>query len=108
MIPDARETVARLIFDTGLEPRDAGPLRFARVFDAIGLLSLIPAQQGRIEGYDLKLLPSVPWSCIFNPAEAFGFGRPYDMDKLPRFPRRDPLVSCDEWLRRIGIGEPKR
>jgi predicted dinucleotide-binding enzyme len=101
--PRAREAVARLIFDLGLDPWDAGPLRFSRVFDAIGLLSLIPAQQGRTEGYDLKLLPSVPFSCIFDPAAAFGFGRPYDLDKLPRFPRRDPPVSCTEWRQRIGI-----
>jgi predicted dinucleotide-binding enzyme len=103
--PRAREAVARIIFDVGLDPWDAGPLRFSRVFDAWGLLSLVPAQQGRAEGYDLKLIPSVPWSCVFDPAEAFGFGRPYDLDSLPRFPRRDPPISCDEWRRRIGIGE---
>lgn len=103
--PRAREAVARIIFDVGLDPWDAGPLRFSRVFDAWGLLSLVPAQQGRAEGYDLKLLPSVPWSCIFDPAQAFGFGRPYDLDNLPRFPRRDPPIPCDEWRRRIGIGE---
>ncbi|HSL71923.1 MAG TPA: NAD(P)-binding domain-containing protein, partial [Longimicrobiales bacterium] len=101
--PRAREAVARLIFDLGLDPWDAGPLRFSRIFDAIALLSLIPAQQGRTEGYDLKLLPSVPFSCIFDPAKAFGFGRPYDLDKLPRFPRRDPPISCNEWRQRIGI-----
>lgn len=105
--PRAREAVARIIFDVGLDPWDAGPLRFSRVFDALGLLSLVPAQQGRAEGYDLKLMPSVPWSCIFDPAEAFGFGRPYDLDSLPRFPRHDPPISCDEWRRRIGIGEPR-
>lgn len=102
--PRAREAVARVIFDVGLDPWDAGPLRFSRVFDEIGVLSLIPAQQRRTEGYDLKLVPSVPWSCIFDPVEAFGLGRPYDLDELPRFPRRDPPVSCDEWRRRIGIG----
>lgn len=106
--PRAREAVAGVIFDVGLDPWDAGPLRFSRVFDAIGLLSLIPAQQGRTEGYDLKFLPSVPWSCIFDPAGAFGFGRPYDLDDLPRIPRRDPPISCDEWRRRIGIDERRQ
>lgn len=99
--PRAREAVARLIFDVGLDPWDAGPLRFSRVFDAIGLLSLIPAQQGRTEGYTLKLLPSVPRSCLIDAAEAWGFGHPYDLDELPQFPRRDPSISCDEWRRRI-------
>lgn len=99
--PRAREAVARLIFDVGLDPHDSGPLRFSRVFDALGVLSLIPAQQGRAEGYDLKLLPSTPWSCFFDASAAFGFGRPYDLDSLPRFPRRDPPISCDEWRRRV-------
>ena len=98
--PRAREAVARLIFDTGLDPWDAGPLRFARVFDAINVMGLVPAQQGRIEGYELKLLPSAPLSCFLDMSELFGFGRPYDLNALPAFPRREPLISCDEWRRR--------
>ena len=101
--PGARETVAHIIFDVGLDPWDAGPLRFSRVFDAMGVMSLIPAQQGRIEGYELKLLPSVPLSCFVDMSDLFGFGRPYDLEDLPEFPRRDPLISCDEWVRRIGM-----
>jgi predicted dinucleotide-binding enzyme len=99
--PRAREAVARVIFDLGLDPHDAGPLRFSRVFDALGVMSLIPAQQGRVEGYDLKLLPSTPWSCFFDPAQALGFGRPYDRDSLPKFPRRDAPMPCEEWRRRV-------
>ena len=99
--PGARETVANIMFDLGVDPWDAGPLRFSRVFDAINVMGLIPAQQRRNEGYEMALLPSVPWSCFFDPAEFFGFGKPYDLDKLPKFPRRNPLISCDEWRRRL-------
>jgi hypothetical protein len=106
--PGAREVVARLMFDLGLDPWDAGPLRFARVFDAINVMGLIPAQQGRLESYELKLLPSVPLSCFLDMSELFGFGRPYDLANLPAFPRRDPPVSCEEWRRRAGIGGPGR
>ena len=106
--PGAREVVAGMVFDLGLEPWDAGPLRFARVFDAINVMGLIPAQQGRMESYELKLIPSVPLSCFLNMSDLFGFGRPYDLDALPTFPRRDPPVSCDEWQRRAGLGEPGR
>jgi 8-hydroxy-5-deazaflavin:NADPH oxidoreductase len=102
--PRAREAVAKLVFDTGMDPWDAGPLRFARVFDAINVMNLVPAQQGRMEGYEVKLLPSVPFSCFFDMSEHFGFGRPYDIADLPSFPRRDPVVSCDEWRRRAGLG----
>jgi predicted dinucleotide-binding enzyme len=101
--PRAREAVARLVFDTGMDPWDAGPLRFARVFDAINVMNLVPAQQGRMEGYEVRLMPSIPFSCFFDMAAYFGFGRPYDIANLPAFPRREPVVSCEEWLRRAGI-----
>jgi 8-hydroxy-5-deazaflavin:NADPH oxidoreductase len=106
--PQARAAVARLMFDTGMDPWDAGPLRFARVFDAINVMTLIPAQQGRAEGYELRLEPSIPFSCFFDMAEHFGFGRPYDLDDLPPFPRREPVVSCAEWLRRAGLDDQRR
>ena len=106
--PRAREVVAKLMFDTGMDPWDAGPLRFSRVFDAINVMNLIPAQQGRIEGYELKLLPSIPFSCFFDMSEHFGFGRPYDIAELPSFPRRDLVVPCDEWLRRAGLGDQRQ
>jgi 8-hydroxy-5-deazaflavin:NADPH oxidoreductase len=106
--PRAREVVAQLVYDTGMDPWDAGPLRFARVFDAINVMNLVPAQQGRMEGYELKLLPSIPFSCFFDMAEFFGFGRPYDMAELPSFPRRDPVVPCDEWRRRAGLGDQRQ
>lgn len=106
--PRAREAVARLVFDTGMDPWDAGPLRFARVFDAINVMNLVPAQQGRMEGYEVRLLPSIPFSCFFDMAAYFGFGRPYDIANLPAFPRREPVVSCDEWRRRAGISDPRQ
>lgn len=103
----AREVAAGMVFDLGLEPWDAGPLRFARVFDAINMMGLVPAQQGRTQSYELKLLPSMPLSCFLNMSDLFGFGRPYDLDSLPTIPQRTPPVTCDEWWRRAGIGEPQ-
>ena len=103
--PRAREAVAHIMFDLGVDPWDAGPLRFSRVFDAMNVMAMIPAQQGRIEGYDLSLLPSVPLSCFVDVAQLFGFGKPYDLKELPVFPRRKQLVSCDEWRRRLGISK---
>jgi 8-hydroxy-5-deazaflavin:NADPH oxidoreductase len=101
----AREAVANIIFDLGVDPWDAGPLRFSRVFDAINVMNLIPAQQGRIEAYEFKLLPSVPLSCFLDMAQFFGFGQPYDLKSLPKFPRRDPVISCDEWRRRLQMDQ---
>jgi 8-hydroxy-5-deazaflavin:NADPH oxidoreductase len=101
--PQARQAAAEVIFNLGLDPWDAGPLRFSRVFDALNVMNLVPAQQGRTESYELKLLPSLPLSCFVDVSELFGFGQPYDLNKLPTFPRRDRTVSCDEWRRRLGI-----
>jgi 8-hydroxy-5-deazaflavin:NADPH oxidoreductase len=106
--PRAREAVATMMFDLGVDPWDAGPLRFSRVFDAINVMKMIPSQQGRVEGYELKLLPSVPLSCFVDEAELFGFGKPAELKDLPKFPRRDPAIGCDEWHRRLGMGEKGR
>jgi hypothetical protein len=103
--PRAREAVANIMFDLGVDPWDAGPLRFSRVFDAMNVMGLIPAQQGRIESYEVILLPSVPLACFVDVPQLFGFGTPYDLNQLPKFPRRDPTVPCDAWLRRVGMNE---
>ena len=102
--PAARGAVAQVVFDLGLNPWDAGPVRFSRVFNALNWMRMIPAQQGRVEGYELNLMPSVPFSCFFDMAEQFGFGRPNELDELVDFPRREPVIPRDEWLRRLGLG----
>jgi predicted dinucleotide-binding enzyme len=103
--PGAREAAAHVMFDLGVDPWDAGPLRFSRVFDAFNVMAMVPAQQGRVEGYEFKLLPSVPLSCFVDVVALFGFGQPYDLKTLPKFPRRDPVMSCDEWRRRLRTGD---
>jgi 8-hydroxy-5-deazaflavin:NADPH oxidoreductase len=102
--PRARAIVAGIMFDIGLDPWDAGPLRFSRVFDALNTMLLVPLQQGRTEGYELKIVPGVSLSCFLNVSEFFGFGRPYDLDNRVPFPRRSPPVPCDDWQQRLGSG----
>jgi 8-hydroxy-5-deazaflavin:NADPH oxidoreductase len=101
--PRAKEAVARLIFDMGLDPWDAGPLRYTRLIDAMGLLTLVPLQQRRGEGVEVKLLRNSVMPCLFDVVDAFGFGKPYDLDSLARFPTREAQVSCDAWARRLGM-----
>ena len=100
--PLARESVARLIFAMGLDPWDAGPLRFSQVFDAMNTMAMVPQQQGRIEGYEWRLMPSAPLGCFTDVSKLFGFGRPNELERVRLFPRRDPLVGCEEWRRRLG------
>jgi 8-hydroxy-5-deazaflavin:NADPH oxidoreductase len=102
--PRAREAVARMMFDLGVDPWDAGPIRFSRVFDAINVMLLVPPQQGRIADYALRLMPSIPLACFIDVSELFGFGQPYDLNDLPDFPRRESLISCEEWGRRLQPG----
>lgn len=99
--PRARATVAQVVFDLGLNPWDAGPIRFSRVFNEMNWMLSIPAQQGRTEQYELNLMPSVPFSCFFDVTEEFGYGRPNELDDLVEFPRREPVIPCEEWLRRL-------
>ncbi len=98
----ARAAVARLVFDMGLDPWDAGPLRFAQVFDAMNTMAMVPSQQGRMEGYEWKLMPSAPLACFTDVNVLFGFGRPTELESLSVFPRRDTPIPCKEWQRRLG------
>jgi 8-hydroxy-5-deazaflavin:NADPH oxidoreductase len=100
--PAAREAVAKLMFDMGLDPFDAGPLRFAQVFDAMNTIPIVPMQQGRVEGYEWRLMPSAPLACFTDVNAIFGFGRPKELDDVRPFPRREPVIPCDEWKRRLG------
>jgi predicted dinucleotide-binding enzyme len=99
---EARAAAARLIFDMGLDPWDAGPLRFAQVFDAMNTMAMVPSQQGRLEGYEWRLMPSAPLACFTDVSALFGFGRPKELDGLQAFPRREPAIACDEWRKRLG------
>jgi 8-hydroxy-5-deazaflavin:NADPH oxidoreductase len=105
--PKARETVANILFDVGVDPWDAGPVRFARLFDAFNTLASIPGQQRRPEGYQLVMMPTVPFSCFFDMVDFFKFGEPAELHQLPTFPRREPAPTCEEWMRRLPpMGPP--
>jgi len=44
---DAKERVARLVAELGLDPVDFGPLRMARLIEAMDMIYMIPLLQGR-------------------------------------------------------------
>ena len=102
--PRAKEMVAQLMFDIGTNPWDAGPLRYARYLDVLGLLSTVPLQQGRPEGVAaVHFLRSSALPCFFDVREMFDSGDPYDLDELAVFPRRGEPVACEEWPRILGM-----
>ncbi|GLC24458.1 hypothetical protein rosag_09710 [Roseisolibacter agri] len=68
----AKETVARMIAGIGLDPFDAGPLRFARAINEFGLLFMVPLQQGRAEGIEIKFMRSSYFPCTWPVRRQFG------------------------------------
>lgn len=95
---EAKETVANLIASIGLDPWDAGPLRFSRSIEAFGLLFWVPLQQGRKEGIEMKFIRSSYWPCVWDvPKE---FGPTADHGNLAHFPEREPPRPCDSYRSR--------
>jgi len=92
---EAKETVANLIAGIGLDPWDAGPLRFSRSIESYALLFWVPLQQGRKEGIEFKLLRSSYWPCVWDVVKEFG--PTADAANLARFPQREAPRPCDSY-----------
>lgn len=95
---EAKETVANLIAGIGLDPWDAGPLRFSRSIESYALLFWVPLQQGRKEGIEFKLLRSSYWPCVWDVVKEFG--PTADAANLARFPQREAPRPCDSYKSR--------
>jgi predicted dinucleotide-binding enzyme len=93
----AKETFARMIAGIGLDPFDAGPLRFARSIDESLLLFMVPLNQGRAEGIEIKFLRSSYFPC-FWPVVA-EFGPTSDSANLAQFPANGTPRPCQAWGR---------
>jgi 8-hydroxy-5-deazaflavin:NADPH oxidoreductase len=95
---EAKETIATLIANIGLDPWDAGPLRFSRSIESFGLLFWVPLQQGRKEGIEIKFIRSSYWPCVWDvPKE---FGPTADQGNLANFPGGQPPRPCDSYKSR--------
>lgn len=94
----AKETVARMIAGIGLDPFDAGPLRFARSIDEFALLFMVPLQQGRAEGIEIKFLRSSYFPCFWPVRKQFG--APSDSADHAVFPPTGTTPRpCQAWGR---------
>jgi len=60
---DAKEAVARIAAELGLDPVDAGPLRMAANIEAMMELYLVPHTQGREIGWEFYFQRSNYWFC---------------------------------------------
>ncbi|MDH4048854.1 MAG: NADPH-dependent F420 reductase [Gammaproteobacteria bacterium] len=62
----AKEFVARLAADMGLDPVDAGPLRMAREIEALQRLYMVPLLQRRQAAFEPYFRRSYYWACIWG------------------------------------------
>lgn len=89
----AKEAAGQLMYDIGLDPWDAGPLRNARAIAAFSSLFWVPLLQGRDQGIELKFMRSSFWPCAFDAQEAFG--APVDADDLAELPGQGEPLPCE-------------
>lgn len=87
-----------MIASIGLDPFDAGPLRFSRSIDEFALLFMVPLQQGRTEGIEIKFLRSSYFPCFWNVRQQFGATA--DSADLAVFPPTGTTPrACQSWGR---------
>lgn len=96
---DAKETVARIAAELGLDPVDAGPLRMAANIEAMMELYLVPITQGRDINWEFYFQRSNYWSCDpYTGGEDVESGlSPEQLSDLARMPMTQPAPeSCEQ------------
>lgn len=82
---DAKERVARLAQEMGMDPVDFGPLRMARYVELLGNIYMIPLLQRRNSEWEFLFHRNADWACRFSE----DWSDPvYDSDDLASMPKR--------------------
>jgi len=89
---DAKERIAQLTAELGLDPVDFGPLRMGKYIDAMQLIYMIPLLQRRDEEWEFYFRRNADWVCRWSD----DWSEPvYDANELADMPEtQDPLKSC--------------
>lgn len=88
----AKEQVARIVADMGLDPVDGGPLRMSREIEALQRLYMVPLVQGRRAAWEIYNRRSYFWECLYPAAD---WARPADVDDLADIPdTQGPPKEC--------------
>ena len=64
--PRAKERVARIVAGMGLDPVDAGPLRFAHELEGMAMLYMVPLDQRRQQEWEFYFRRSTHWHAIWE------------------------------------------
>jgi len=88
----AKERVAGLVAELGLDPVDFGPLRMGRYIDALQLIYMIPLLQQADEEWEFYFRRNADWVCQWQD----DWSEPvYDKDNLAVMPEtQNPLTPC--------------
>jgi predicted dinucleotide-binding enzyme len=89
---DAKEKVAELVAELGLDPVDFGPLRMARAMETMQVIYMIPILQRRTEEWEFYFRRSADWVCKWQD----DWSDPvYDADQLAEMPEtQNPPQPC--------------
>jgi predicted dinucleotide-binding enzyme len=93
---DAKEKVAGIVADMGLDPVDFGPLRMAREIEIMQMIYMIPLVQNRPENWEFHFRRSEHYGCYRSgEITAEGLVAPYDEGNLAVFPdAAEAAASC--------------
>jgi len=62
----AKEKVARIVADMGLDPLDSGPLRFSHELEGMAMIYMMPLDQRRRESWEFSFRRTTHWSDIWE------------------------------------------
>ncbi len=89
---DAKERVAQIVDELGLDPVDFGPLRMARLIEALQIIYMIPLLQRRTEEWEFYFRRNADWVCKWQDDWSVPV---FDADELAEMPEKhDPQVPC--------------
>jgi hypothetical protein len=92
---ESKEKVARIAFDIGQDPIDAGPLRMSRALEAQVLIFMVPIYQKRTEGWENIVRRSSFWPCHWQDDWSVPVA---DSDNLAKFPDPEtPPRKCSDY-----------
>lgn len=95
---DAKEEVARIVADMGLDPVDFGPLRMSREIEILQMIYMIPLVQNRPEHWEFFFRRSDHYGCYRSDAYTTeGMVAPVDDNDLAAFPELgEAPLPCPE------------
>ena len=92
---DAKETVAKIAADLGLDPVDFGPLRMSRDIEIMQMIYMIPLSQNRPQNWEFYFRRSSHYGCYMSgESTTEGLTPVYDADNLAVFPQGDKGPAC--------------